>query len=325
MTEKRVEVSVPVSLVLAGRGCFTHPEMGERAGFVSVCVALDRRVSCIVAPAGRGILVESRDSGEKVYLLAMEASSARGDALLVLEVLRGLEGLEGGEGVHLILHRRVPTASGLAIMPSLTLAVTVGVATFLARSLSPAEESRLAFGAAQRTGYGRYGPSSFLSPRCGGVVAIGGAGDASRELAADPALVEECLLLVDTGAPDETALHLPECTCSGEDPSLPGRLAAALEGGRMADVTLLLQADWKARRGSSGSRLDPVTDRIASLTQEAGGAVWLLGTGRGGLVPVWAPPGERGRGPRERLESALREEGLRLVRPRIDLLGLQTG
>jgi hypothetical protein len=57
------------------------------------------------------------------------------------------------------------------------------------------------------------------------------------------------------------------------------------------------------------------------LVRAAGGAAWRLDGGR--LVAVWAPPGERGPGRREAVETALKAAGLKPLAVRVDLRGLE--
>jgi mevalonate kinase len=67
----------------------------------------------------------------------------------------------------------------------------------------------------------------------------------------------------------------------------------------------------------------PEIDRIVEIAESHGGAAKVCGAGGGGVVAVWAAPGSRGQGPRERVAAALESEGLRAFPFRADLRGLE--
>ncbi len=322
MSDRVVEVTAPICLSLAELGPLNEPQPGRE---VAVRLSLDRRVSCVARPCDTGLIIESRDSGEKLEAgtLAELAELAEGSRSLVVEVLRHL-GISGG--VRISTHTRVPLGAGLAVVPALAATAMVAVATLFDRELQPEEASRLAASAAAKAMPNSHptGEHAYRAPFLGGIHAAETREGSSlvRPLSVDPARVEECLCLVDLGTPlraggSERGAPVP----SGQE-QLPGLVAQALEEGRFDDVTALLGRDWDATLADGRWSPEAEVLRIAELARAAGGAIRPCAPGHGGLALVWAVPGSRSPGPRERLDQALRDGGVRQFPVRVDLLGL---
>ena len=96
----------------------------------------------------------------------------------------------------------------------------------------------------------------------------------------------------------------------------------ALLEGRFGDLIGLWAEEWEARRGAVPGWPGPEAERIAGVVRAAGGAARVCGAGEGGILALWAPPGERGPGRREAVVAAAKEAGLRLFPARVDLRGL---
>jgi hypothetical protein len=91
----------------------------------------------------------------------------------------------------------------------------------------------------------------------------------------------------------------------------------ALLAGRFGALVELLKAEGEAC-GWLAQAPAPVA-RVAGLVADAGGAAIAA---PGGVIATWAPPGERGAGPREAVLAALKAAGVRPFPARVDLLGL---
>jgi len=155
----------------------------------------------------------------------------------------------------------------------------------------------------------------------GGVLALHreSAGLRVESLAIDPARVEESLLLVDGGGPRSPVVGHGALSAI---PSLASRIREALLAGRFEDVIGLWAEEWQARRSAAAGWPGPEAEHIAEVVRAAGGAARVCGAGRGGILALWAPPGERGPGRREAVVAAAKAAGLRLFPARVDLRGL---
>jgi hypothetical protein len=289
------------------------------AGPRAVCVAIDRRAWCRVEPGGEGLAVESKDTLQRVQVARVsELDRAEGPVALVREALRAL-GLEGG--LRISTQARVPASSGLGSDTAMAVALVGGVARAAGRDLAAAEAIRLAArvvtGALDRPA----AAADVFAARHGGCVSVGPAG-VPEAVGVDPAAVEECLLLVDTSAGRApgagAAAPVPEVA---DSEGLGERVRAALESRRFDALAQTLDADWDARCGIAGWAT-PERQRIAALLRPAGAGLRACGEGRGTVLAVVSPPGDRGPGVREAAVRAAREAGVRLFPARVDLLGL---
>jgi galactokinase/mevalonate kinase-like predicted kinase len=128
--------------------------------------------------------------------------------------------------------------------------------------------------------------------------------------------MEEALLLVDSGSTRESGAATAGLAGGARD------LRDALVEARFGDVGSLVSREWKVRKERTPGISTAEIDALVALVEGAGGAGWGCGRGPGGLVAVWAPPGERGPGVREAVIRALGEAGARPFPARVDLLGL---
>ncbi|HEY6551863.1 MAG TPA: hypothetical protein VI669_00825, partial [Vicinamibacteria bacterium] len=134
-----------------------------------------------------------------------------------------------------------------------------------------------------------------------------------ERVAADPARLEECLMLAD---PDPD----PRATPSVLAPPAAGSATAvgiveALHAGAHHDVAGILV---EVHRGCfDGS--PPAVRNLARAVVEAGGAAWPCGR----LVAIWAAPGARGAGAKEAVLASLKAAGVRSFAARVDLRGLE--
>ena len=154
-------------------------------------------------------------------------------------------------------------------------------------------------------------------------------------LAADPARVEESLLLIDSGAPGPGGAHDWDSVKGQIDgdarirEALTALAAAAREThealaqGRFEDVVDLFAREWEARQRLAPGVTTPEIDRVVEVARAAGGAAKPAGAGSGRVVAVWAPPGARGPGRREAVQEALTGAGFRVFPARVDLRGLE--
>ena len=154
-------------------------------------------------------------------------------------------------------------------------------------------------------------------------------------LAADPARVEESLLLIDSGAPGPEGAHDWDSVKGQIDgdarirEALTALAAAArdtheaLAQGRFEDVVDLCAREWEVRQRRAPGVTTPEIDRVVEVARAAGGAAKPAGGGSGRGVAVWAPPGARGPGRREAVQEALTGAGFRVFPARVDLRGLE--
>jgi hypothetical protein len=294
-------------------------------GVLRLAVALDRRVFCRVEPRDGGVEIHSKDTGERIVADdARDITDGRAARVARMLLAAGV-----GSGVRVVIQVRVPEDAGLGTTGALQVAVSAALGRSSAEILDLAQRDGAEPGRVVRR-------SLRETPRILGTAAwsldaeesestesdrhaalYGGAhalwvrrGALSIEpVAADPARLEECLLLVDPG---------PEASFS---PPPPARSAAAvrvfegLEAGAYDDVTAILAEVHRARFDAAS----PALQALALAIDRAGGVAWPCGR----LVAVWAVPGARSPGPREAVSSALKEAGVRSFPARVDLRGLE--
>jgi D-glycero-alpha-D-manno-heptose-7-phosphate kinase len=149
-------------------------------------------------------------------------------------------------------------------------------------------------------------------------------------LAADPARVEEFLLLVNAGETRFSGINNWEVFRSHIDGvgevrerldrirGTARRLRDALAGQRYEEVGSLMAEEWEARKRLAPSVSTPEIDRIVELARSHGGAGKACGAGGGGMVAVWVAPAQR-----QALEADVRGLGLHTFPFRLDLRGLE--
>ncbi len=288
------------------------------AGPWAVSVAIDRRAWCRVEAGVPGLAVESKDTLQRIQAArATELDRATGPVALVREALLAL-GLDAGFRVTTQL--RVPTGSGLGGETALAVALVGALARAGGRALEADEALRLAAGVVAAATQRPPAAIDVFAARHGGCVAGGDAGPESLRI--DPAAVEECLMLVEASAsrgpadaPAATAPETPELDGHGE------RVLLALIARRFDELARALDDDWRSRAARPGWET-PERGRMAALLRPSGAGLRACDAGRGSVLAIVAPPGERGPGPREAAVRAAREASVRLFPARVDLLGL---
>jgi len=326
---RSVEASAPCRVDLAGGPLDAWPVYLFHPGALALSVAIDRRVSCRVETGFDGVLIESKDTLQKLHGRTV-AELAGGDtpalAALVLQAL-GVE-----TGVRVVTHARVPDGSGLGSASALLVALTAAVAKAIGRELGAAELVRLCRDVEVRSRALPMGVRGYHTALQGGVLALtlDAAGVRASRPLVDPARVEESLILVDAGPgehPARASWDVIKGQLEGDRgvrealaviASLARQLLEALVAGRYEDAVALMAQGWEVRKRLAATVTTPAIERIVDLAKSAGGAA----QGEGGVVAVWAPPGERGAGRREAVGAALREAGMRLLPARVDLRGL---
>jgi galactokinase/mevalonate kinase-like predicted kinase len=291
---------------------------GGAPGAVSVTVAIDRRPWCRVETGVAGVRIESKDTLRKVSGEDVSEALRKGAPATVARVLQGM-GVE--TGVCVLTQCRVPEGSGLGESSALAAAVAGALASVQGRGLDRDGIARVASEAEAPGGGAAAGIRESHTAVRGGVLALHpeAAGWRVESLAIDPARVEESLLLVDAGAPRSPAAGDGDGAAIA---SVASRVRDALLAGRFEDVIGLWVEEWEARRSAVASWPAPEAERIAGVARAAGGAARVCGAGRGGILALWAPPGERGPGRREAVVAAAKAAGLRLFPTRVDLRGL---
>jgi galactokinase/mevalonate kinase-like predicted kinase len=325
-----VEATAPVCIDLVG-GMLDEARvpLDESA---AVCVAIDRRALCRVETGRAGLRIELNDPPFRAEGRDVGDLLAAGCPPLAPSVLRRL-GIDAG--LSITMHSRIPSGSGLG---SSALAVAVAAA------VSSAVEGDSGLGAilqlardvlTEPTG-GVHGLHGAIQ---GGVLAFHldpGTVTAAR-LSADPGRVEESLLLVDTAV--DGSGPVPEVPASGEgrkewsplsEGKDQGEIAAlarevgqALAEHRYGEVGGLIAREWEVLKRLKPVLNTPRMDQLVTIASAAGGAARPCSGSRSGWTLVWAPPGERGEGSRERVEAALRGAGFRSLGFRVDLRGLE--
>lgn len=324
-----VEATAPTRIDLAGGTLDIWPLYLFHPGSVTVNVAIDRRAWCRVETGVTGVRIESKDTLAKVEGRDLDEVLANGSLALVAYILRAL-GIESG--IKVVTQSRVPAGSGLGGSSALAVAIAAAASHAVGRPLDadglwPVVRDAEAQAIAVPTGI-----QDYLAAIHGGVLGIelapGRVG--VKRSGADPARVEECLLLVDAGATRFSGINNwdvfkgqidGDATVRGalaEIVSAAVRLRDALAAHRYLDVPKLVAEEWAARKRLAPAVTTPEVDRIVEAAVSAGGAAKVCGAGGGGMVAVWAPPGRR-----EAASSAVRSAGFKPVPFRVDLRGLE--
>jgi D-glycero-alpha-D-manno-heptose-7-phosphate kinase len=336
MTRRVVEATAPCRIDLAGGTLDIWPIYLFHPGALTVNVAIDRRAYCRVEMGVEGIEIESKDTLQKAHGKNVSEVLGGGVLSLVAHILRAL-GIESG--VRVTTQSKVPAGSGLGGSSSLAVAIAAAAARAVDRDLDAdalwpivrdAEACCLGIPA---------GMQDHLAAIHGGVLAIHLDPGRVRveKLRADPARIEESLLLVDAGVTRFSGINNWE-VFKGQidgDANVRQSLATivacargvrdALLEARWQDVAEQMDAEWEARKKLAPGVTTPEIDRIAEAARAGGGAAKVCGAGGGGMVAVWAPPGEREPGRREAVEAALKKAGFPSIAFRMDLLGLEVG
>ena len=333
MSRRIVEATAPTRVDLAGGTLDIWPVYLFHPGAVTVNVAIDRRAWCRVETGIDGVEIESKDTLQKVKAGSVSEVIAGGQLTLAAHILLAL-GIE--TGVRVVTQSRVPAGSGLGGSSALAVAITGAVARAFDRELGPDDIWPLTRDAEARaiavpTGIQDYHPAIRGGALC---LHLEPAAIRVERLAVDPARIEESLILIDAGATRFSGINNWD-VFKGQidgDPRVRESLAAiaavaqkvrdALLAGRFEDLIGLMTQEWDARKRLAPGWTTPEIDRIAEVVRCAGGAAKVCGAGGGGIVAVWAPPGQRGPGRREAVLAAIEKAGLKLFPARVDLRGL---
>jgi D-glycero-alpha-D-manno-heptose-7-phosphate kinase len=329
-----IEATAPTRVDLAGGTLDIWPLYLFHPGSVTVNVAIDRRAWCRVEPMTGGVRIESKDTLEQASGPTVAELLQADRPPLAAWVLSAL-GIN--TGLRVTTHSRVPAGSGLGGSSALAVVVAAAAARAVGRELSLDELWPLARDAeAQLIGVPA-GTQDHLAAIHGGVLAVelGPGGPTVRRLSVDPAAVEECLLLVASGGPRFSGINnwevfKAQIDGEGRTREALGRIAAAaqqlktvLEEGRWDTVAGLIDEEWEARKQMAPGVTTPEIDRIVEIARQAGGAAKVCGAGGGGVVAVWARPGRRGEGARERVRKAFQQAEIQVFPFRADLRGLE--
>jgi len=333
VSPRTVEASAPCRVELAGAGLDVWPVYLFHPGAVAVCVGIDRRAWCRVDTGVEGVEIESKDTLQKVSGRDVSEIMAKGEQGLAAQLLRAF-GVE--TGVRVVTHLRVATTSGLGGSSALAVAVAGALAHAIGRKVDPDAIWPMTRDAEARAIGLPTGLQDYQAALRGGALALRlEPGEVRVErLSADPARIEESLLLVDAGPARSAGVSTWEVLkgqIEGDTrvrealaaiAQIGARLHDALVSGRFDDVADLLTEEWEARKRLTPDVTTAQIERIAEVARAAGGAARPCGPGGGGTVAVWAPPGARGPGPREAVKASLEAAGIRFVPARVDLRGL---
>ena len=329
-----VEATAPCRVDLAGGALDIWPLYLFHPGAVTLSVAIDRRAWCRVETGVAGVRLESKDTLQKAEGKDVAELLEHGALSLVAHILRSL-GIESG--VRVTTQAKVPAGAGLGGSSALAVAVAGAAARATGRDLTPADLWPILRDAETQCFRVPAGVQDYLTAIHGGILAVHletGAVRAER-LETDPGKVEESLILVDPGVTRSPGIdNWSLLKGQGEgDPRVGEALAAmastarrlrqALVSACYQEVGALMVEEWEARKRLAPGVSTPEIDRITEVAASAGGGAKVCGAGGGGLVAVWATPGERSPGTRERVEAELRSEGFRFFPIRVDLLGLE--
>lgn len=334
MRPEAAEATAPTRADVAGGTLDIWPLYLFHPGAVTVSVAIDRRAHCRIERCARGVSIESKETLRKTEGADVAELLERGEPSLAAHILRAL-GIE--TGVRVSTHSRVPAGSGLGGSSALAVAIAAAAGRLVGRELDEHTLWPIVRDAEAQCIGAPTGVQDYQAAIHGGVLGVHLlAGEIRVEkLAVDPAAVEECLLLVDAGATRlsgidnwdvfkgqiDRELRVQESLAAIA--SVAQRVRAALVEHRFSDVAPLLAEEWAARKRLAPGVTTPEIDRIALAAASAGGAAKVCGAGGGGTVVVWAVPGARGAGARERVTDALSQAGFRPLPFRIDLRGLE--
>jgi D-glycero-alpha-D-manno-heptose-7-phosphate kinase len=327
------EATAPCRVDLAGGTLDIWPVYLFHQGAVTLNVAIDRRAWCRVELGIDGVEIESKDTLQKARGRDVSEVLAGGRLTLAAHVLRAL-GVETGARVS--TQSRVPAGSGLGGSSALAVAIAGAVARATGRDLPPDDIWPLTRDAEARAIGVPTGIQDYHPALRGGALAVHlEAGSVRVErLAADPARIEESLVLIDAGATRFSGINNWEVFKGQIDgdkrvrealaaiAAIATRVHERLAAGCFEDVVDLVAEEWEARKRLASGVTTPEIDQIVDVVRRAGGAAKICGAGGGGVVAVWAPPGARGPGRKETVLAALKEKGIKAFPARVDLRGL---
>ena len=329
MSPRTVEATAPTRIDLAGGTLDIWPLYLFHPGAVTVNAAIDRRAWCRVETDHEGVRIESKDTLRKAEGRDVSEVLVGGELSLVAHILRALD-IE--RGVKVVTQSRVPSGSGLGGSSALSVAVAAALCAAFDRKIDPDGLWPVVRDAEAQTIGVPTGVQDYLAAIHGGVLGIHLEPGELRveKLATDPARVEECLILVDSGVSHFSGLNNWEVfkgqidgqenvrKCLGEIVAAAKGAREALVTGRYDDVGAFMSAEMQSRVRLAPGVSSPEIDRIREAAASAGGAAKVCGAGGGGMVSVWATPGRRAG-----VEAALHAVGFKPVPFRLDLRGLE--
>ncbi len=311
MSPRTVEATAPTRIDLAGGTLDIWPLYLFHPGAVTVNAAIDRRAWCRVETNHMGVRIESKDTLRKAEGRDVSEVLVGGELSLVAHILRALD-IE--TGVKVVTQSRVPSGSGLGGSSALSVAVAAALCAAFDRKIDPDGLWPVVRDAEAQTIGVPTGPGELRV----------------EKLATDPARVEECLILVDSGVSHFSGLNNWEVfkgqidgqenvrQCLGEIVAAAKGAREALVTGRYDEVGAFMSAEMQSRVRLAPGVSSPEIDRIREAAASAGGAAKVCGAGGGGMVSVWATPGRRAG-----VEAALHAVGFKPVPFRLDLRGLE--
>lgn len=329
MSARTVEATAPTRIDLAGGTLDIWPLYLFHPGAVTVNAAIDRRAWCRVETDHQGVRIESKDTLRKAEGRDVSEVLVGGELSLVANILRALD-IE--TGVKVVTQSRVPAGSGLGGSSALSVAVAAALCAAFDRKIDPDGLWPVVRDAEAQTIGVPTGVQDYLAAIHGGVLGIHLEPGELRveKLATDPARVEECLILVDSGVSHFSGLNNWEVfkgqidgqenvrQCLGEIVAAAKGAREALITGRYDDVGAFMSAEMQSRVRLAPGVSSPEIDRIREAAASAGGAAKVCGAGGGGMVSVWATPGRRAG-----VEAALHAAGFKPIAFRLDLRGLE--
>jgi D-glycero-alpha-D-manno-heptose-7-phosphate kinase len=333
VTAVAIEASAPCRVDLAGGTLDIWPVYLFHPAAVTVNVAIDRRAWCRLELGGEGVVIESRDTLQKVRGRDVSEVLEQGTLALPAHLLR-VFGVE--RGVRLVTQSRVPAGSGLGGSSALAVAVAAALVRATGAEVEPERIWPLTRDAEARSIGVPTGIQDYQPALRGGALAVHLDPGLPRveALRVDPARIEESLLLVDAGATRFSGINNWDVFKRQIDGDgtvresltaiarVAWRVREALVAGQFEAVVDLVAEEWEARKRLADGVTTPEIDRIVQVARDAGGAAKVCGAGGGGVVAVWAPPGARGPGRREAVKEALAAAGFKVFPARVDLRGL---
>ena len=326
---RAVEATAPTRIDLAGGTLDIWPLYLFHPGAVTVNAAIDRRAWCRVETNHEGVRIESKDTLRKAEGRDVSEVLGGGELSLVANILRALD-IE--TGVKVITQSRVPSGSGLGGSSALSVAVAAALRAAFDRKIDPDELWPVVRDAEAQTIGVPTGVQDYLAAIHGGVLGIHLEPGELRveKLATDPARVEECLILVDSGVSHFSGLNNWEVfkgqidgqenvrKCLGEIVAAAKGAREALVSGRYDDVGAFMSAEMQSRVRLAPGVSSPEIDRIREAAASAGGAAKVCGAGGGGCLFCLVPPADL-----PKVREALADGGAGILDFRIETAGLQ--
>ena len=328
-----VESSAPARVDLAGGTLDLWPLHALHPGSVTVNLAIDRRASCRVRPAARGVRLVAPDRGlDRRVETAAELRDDPGTAL----VGALLEELAPGGGVEVEFRSGVPFGSGLGGSSALAVAVAGALAKGNGAAFDGKVTVELVRDVETRVLGKPAGVQDYYPALEGGlhVLRFETGRTVSERSEVDPAAWEAHLTLFDTGAAHSSGMNNCEVfrrRLEGDADVARGleriaaaarEMASAVGEDDFAAMGRALDTEWKARRELAPVVSSPAIE--AAISAAVADGAWggkACGAGGGGCV-VFLSPSDRTASVRETLA---RLDGGRVLAVRAENRGLALG